>query len=160
MSVQRPVFRIVRNGYDRFMVDDAIDSYTAQIDALQQKVEVYQQQLSSNAEQLQALREKLDTLEKEEQAKKSANDHLARVSLREANEIIATAHRNADEIIRDALSTANEVMTRLTELYGKSEKMKKQMRKQLEDLQKQVDDFNLPEMPDQSWLDETEKKLH
>lgn len=45
MTAQKPTFRVMKNGYDRFAVDDAIDRYAAMVDQLQRKVELYQQQL-------------------------------------------------------------------------------------------------------------------
>ena len=34
MSTLRPTFRVLKNGYDRFAVDDAIEKYAAQIKEL------------------------------------------------------------------------------------------------------------------------------
>jgi len=38
MSTQKPTFRVMKNGYDRFAVDDAIDQYAQQIEQLQKKL--------------------------------------------------------------------------------------------------------------------------
>ena len=38
MTAQKPTFRVMKNGYDRFAVDDAIDRYAAMVDQLQRKV--------------------------------------------------------------------------------------------------------------------------
>ena len=34
MSTQKPTFRVMKNGYDRFAVDDAIDQYAQQIEVI------------------------------------------------------------------------------------------------------------------------------
>ena len=40
MSSTRPTFRVLKNGYDRFAVDDAIEKYAAQIKDLQEKTKM------------------------------------------------------------------------------------------------------------------------
>ena len=159
MTAKRPTFRVMKNGYDRFAVDDAVERYAAQVDALQRKIELYQEQLVETTRELNAIKEQLAEMEKTEEVRKEASDRIARLSIREANEIIATAQNNADEIIREALGTARLVLTDLTKLYQSAGTVKGQMNTQLEDLLKQLDSFKLPEMPDLRWLNEAENKL-
>ena len=159
MTAKRPTFRVMKNGYDRFAVDDAVERYAAQVDALQRKIELYQEQLVETTRELNAIKEQLAEMEKNEAVRKEASDRIARLSIREANEIIATAQANADEIIREALGTARLVLTDLTKLYKSAGSVKGQMNTQLEDLLKQLDSFKLPEMPDLRWLNEAENKL-
>jgi DivIVA protein. len=159
MTAKRPTFRVMKNGYDRFAVDDAVERYAAQVDALQRKIELYQEQLVETTRELNTIKEQLAEMEKNEAVRKEASDRIARLSIREANEIIATAQANADEIIREALGTARLVLTDLTKLYKSAGSVKGQMNTQLEDLLKQLDSFKLPEMPDLRWLNEAENKL-
>ena len=159
MTAKRPTFRVMKNGYDRFAVDDAVERYAAQVDALQRKIELYQEQLVETTRELNTIKEQLAEMEKNEAVRKEASDRIARLSIREANEIIATAQANADEIIREALGTARLVLTDLTKLYKSAGSVKGQMNTQLEDLLKQLDHFKLPEMPDLRWLNEAENKL-
>lgn len=159
MTAKRPTFRVMKNGYDRFAVDDAVERYAAQVDALQRKIELYQEQLVDTTRELNSIKEKLAEMEKTEQVRKESSEQIARLSIREANEIIATAQSNADEIVREALSTARLVLTDLNKLYQSAGTVKGQMNTQLEDLLKQLDDFKLPEMPDLKWLNEAEQKL-
>jgi cell division initiation protein len=160
MTAKRPTFRVMKNGYDRFAVDDAVERYDAQVNALQRKVELYQDQLVETTRELNAIKDQLAELQKNEAVRKEASDRIARLSIREANEIIATAQANADEIIREALNTARLVLTDLNKLYQSAGTVKGQMNEQLEDLLKQLDSFKLPEMPDLRWLNEAEEKLH
>ena len=39
MTAPRPTFRVMKNGYDRFAVDDAIERYAAQVDQLQKQLD-------------------------------------------------------------------------------------------------------------------------
>ena len=99
MTAQKPTFRVMKNGYDRFAVDDAIDRYAAMVDQLQRKVELYQQQLVETTRQLEEIKGKYESLQAMDASRKEAAENIARLSLREANQIIATAQKNADEIL-------------------------------------------------------------
>lgn len=159
MTAVKPTFRVMKNGYDRFAVDDAIDRYTAMVDQLQRKVELYQQQLFETTRQLEEIRGKYEALQQSEASRKEASENIARLSLREANEIIATAQKNADDIIRTAIGTSRLILMDLSKLYSQAGDVKTEMKGELNSLMKSLDDFRIPEMPDLKWLEEAEKKL-
>lgn len=159
MTAQRPTFRVMKNGYDRFAVDDAVEHYASEVNTLQRKLELYQEQLVETTKELNEAKAKIAEMEKAEEVRKEAADHIARLSIREANEIIATAQNNADEIVREALGTARMILVDLTKLYQSAGQVKGQMNQQLEDLLQQLDEFKLPQMPDLRWLYDAEKKL-
>lgn len=159
MTAQKPVFRVMKNGYDRFAVDDAIDRYAAMVDQLQRKVELYQQQLVETTRQLEEIKGKYESLQAMDASRKEAAENIARLSLREANQIIATAQKNADEIIRTAISTSRLILMDLSKLYSQAGEVKTEMKGELTDLIKALDSFRIPEMPDLKWLEEAETKL-
>ena len=159
MTAQKPVFRVMKNGYDRFAVDDAIDRYAAMVDQLQRKVELYQQQLVETTRQLEEIRGKYESLQAMDASRKEAAENIARLSLREANAIIETAQKNADEIVRTAISTSRLIMMDLSKLYSQAGDVKTEMKEELSDLIKALDDFRIPEMPDMKWLESAENKL-
>lgn len=159
MSTQKPTFRVMKNGYDRFAVDDAIDQYAHQIEQLQKKLSLYQQQLVETTRTLEDMKQRYQQILTTEQSRQEAADNIARLSLREANEIISTAQKNADEIIREAISTARLILIDLTKLYSQATDVKGDMKKQLEQLLQQLDDFRIPQMPDMRWLEDAESKL-
>lgn len=159
MTAVKPTFRVMKNGYDRFAVDDAIDRYTAMVDQLQRKVELYQQQLVETTRQLEEIRGKYEALQQSEASRKEAAENIARLSLREANEIIATAQKNADDIVRTAIGTSRLILMDLSKLYSQAGDVKTEMKGELNSLMKSLDDFRIPEMPDLKWLEEAEKKL-
>ena len=159
MSTQKPTFRVMKNGYDRFSVDDAIDQYAQQIEQLQKKLSLYQQQLVETTRTLEDMKQRYQQILTTEQSRQEAADNIARLSLREANEIISTAQKNADEIIREAISTARLILIDLTKLYSQATDVKGDMKKQLEQLLQQLDDFRIPQMPDMRWLEDAESKL-
>ena len=149
----------MKNGYDRFAVDDAIDRYAAMVDQLQRKVELYQQQLVETTRQLEEIKGKYESLQAMDASRKEAAENIARLSLREANQIIATAQKNADEIIRTAISTSRLILMDLSKLYSQAGEVKTEMKGELTDLIKALDSFRIPEMPDLKWLEEAETKL-
>ena len=159
MTAQKPTFRVMKNGYDRFAVDDAIDRYAAMVDQLQRKVELYQQQLVETTRQLEEIKGKYESLQAMDASRKEAAENIARLSLREANQIIATAQKNADEIIRTAISTSRLILMDLSKLYSLAGEVKTEMKGELTDLIKALDSFRIPEMPDLKWLEEAETKL-
>ena len=159
MTAQKPVFRVMKNGYDRFAVDDAIDRYAAMVDQLQRKVELYQQQLVETTRQLEEIRGKYESLQEMDASRKEAAENIARLSLREANAIIETAQKNADEIVRTAISTSRLILMDLSKLYSQAGDVKTEMKEELSDLIKALDDFRIPEMPDLKWLESAENKL-
>ncbi len=159
MSNQKPTFRVMKNGYDRFAVDDAIDQYALQVEQLQKKLELYQQQLVETTRALDDMKQRYQQILTTEQSRKEAAENIARLSLREANEIISTAQKNADEIVKEAISTARLILVDLSKLYSQAGDVKSDMRKQLEDMLTQLDDFRIPQMPDMRWLEEAESKL-
>ena len=159
MTAQKPTFRVMKNGYDRFAVDDAIDRYAAMVDQLQRKVELYQQQLVETTRQLEEIKGKYESLQAMDASIKEAAENIARLSLREANQIIATAQKNADEIIRTAISTSRLILMDLSKLYSQAGEVKTEMKGELTDLIKALDSFRIPEMPDLKWLEEAETKL-
>ena len=159
MTAQKPTFRVMKNGYDRFAVDDAIDRYAAMVDQLQRKVELYQQQLVETTRQLEEIKGKYESLQAMDASRKEAAENIARLSLREANQIIATAQKNADEIIRTAISTSRLILMDLSKLYSQAGEVKTEMKGELTDLIKALDSFRIPEMPDLKWIEEAETKL-
>lgn len=159
MAAQRPTFRVMKNGYDRFAVDDAVEQYAAQVEQLENRIQLYQNQLVETTRQLDEMEAKYRHLLQTEEARRQAADNIARLSLREANEIIDTAQRNADEIIREALSTSRLILMDLAKLYNDAGAVKSEMSGKLKELVDSLEAFRLPEMPDLRWLDEAENKM-
>lgn len=149
----------MKNGYDRFAVDDAIDQYALQVEQLQKKIELYQQQLVETTRALDDLKQRYQQILATDASRKEQADNIARLSLREANEIISTAQNNADEIVKEAVSTARLILVDLSKLYSQAGDVKSDMRKQLETMLSSLDDFRIPKMPDMRWLEDAEEKL-
>jgi len=98
-------------------------------------------------------------LENSVDAQRQAAENIARLSLREANEIIETARQNADAIIRESLITARLILTDLSKLYGDANEVKTSTLVKLDGLIKELEEFELPKMPDLRWLKDAEEKM-
>ena len=160
MTTRKPTFRIMKNGYDRFAVDDVMEQYAAQVTFLQRKLELYQEQMVETTEKLEELQTRYNELERSVDVRKDAADSITRLSLQEANDVMARAQDNADEIVKEALSVARSILLDLSQLYTEAGEVKSDLSQQLTDLQKSLDNFRLPKLPDMDWLEESDKELH
>lgn len=158
MAKAKPQFRMLKNGYDRFAVDDAINDYQAQVEMMEKQLELANNQMTTIKEQLDQYKIRYQTLSSELAMKEKAADDISRLALKEANTIIQTAHNNATLIVQEALSTARSVLVELANVSKGASGLKKDMRYQLESLMKNIDEFELPPIPDMSWLDYNEKQ--
>lgn len=152
MTAKKPTFRVMKNGYDRFAVDEAIESYASQVDELEHRIAIYQQQMAENEQKFKQLQAVYTEMVQSLEARKSAAEDIARLSLREANDIITDAQANADEIIREAIGTAKVILMDLTRLYAQAGDVKGEMKDKLQHLQEELDAFQIPKMPDPKWF--------
>lgn len=152
MTAKKPTFRVMKNGYDRFAVDEAIESYASQVDELEHRIAIYQQQMVENEQKFKQLQAVHTEMVQSLEARKSAAEDIARLSLREANDIITDAQANADEIIREAIGTAKVILMDLTRLYAQAGDVKGEMKDKLQHLQEELDAFQIPKMPDPKWF--------
>ena len=72
MTAKRPVFRVMKNGYDRFAVDDAIEKYAATVDELEKRITLYQRQAAEDETKIKELEKKYAELENSLEAKQAA----------------------------------------------------------------------------------------
>lgn len=159
MAAQKPTFRVMKNGYDRFAVDDAVEQYTLQIEQLERKLVLYQQQLMETTGQLEGIKDQYRELLRTEDSRKQTADDIARLSLREANDIINSANHNADLIIREALASARGILEDLAALYNEAGVVKTDAKEKLEKLLRDLEEFNMPDMPDLKWLQDAEDRM-
>ena len=153
MAAVKPQFRIMKNGYDRFAVDDAIERYQSEIENLEKKIELYSRQVETATDQLNMIKTRYQSLVTELAVKEKAADDISRMALKEANSIIDTAQNNADSIVREALSTARLILVDVSRLTSEISGMKAEVKNQLTTLQKSLDEFTIPTLPALEWLE-------
>ena len=147
MAEPKPRFRISKRGYDRFSVDDTLDRLTFERETLKQQLETYNKQMAEATAQLESIKGRYQNLVSELSVREKAADDIARLALKEANSVIASAQNNADSIVREALSTARIVLVEIARISKEAKGIKKEMQDQLEALTTALDDFVIPVIP-------------
>ncbi|MCF0109136.1 MAG: DivIVA domain-containing protein [Erysipelotrichaceae bacterium] len=147
----------MKNGYDRFAVDDAVERYLTRLDELEALNELYEKQLAEKSQEIQELREKYQSVLTGLAAREKASDDLTRIALKEANTIIETAQHNADYIIDEALAQARLVMNDAVKVSSQTDAIKNEMKNRLTHLIRDLDDFKTGDVPNLDWLDPENK---
>jgi cell division initiation protein len=154
MVARKPRFRITKQGYDRFTVDDTLDRLTFEIDTLKTQLETYSKQMDEANAQLTDIKARYQSLLGELSVREKAADDIARLALKEANTVIASAQNNADTIVKEALSTARIVLVEIARIAKEAKGMKKEMQEQVTALSKALDDFVIPSLPALRYLNQ------
>ena len=154
MVARKPRFRITKQGYDRFTVDDTLDRLTFEIDTLKTQQETYSKQMDEANAQLTDIKARYQSLLGELSVREKAADDIARLALKEANTVIASAQNNADTIVKEALSTARIVLVEIARIAKEAKGMKKEMQEQVAALSKALDDFVIPSLPALRYLNQ------
>ena len=152
MEQKKPQFRMMKNGYDRFAVDNAVERYVQEIEALKKQQDLTRRQIQSANEQLAVIRQRYQTLVSELTVKEKAADDIARLALKEAN---TTAQNNADAIVREALVTARSILADLTRITSEAAQAKSGMKEQLTSLMESLDHFEIPPVPKSEWIEDS-----
>lgn len=149
-------FESMKNGYNRYQVDDKIEQLMNEITSLQKKVELYSSRLEEVEKIAKEYKDKYQNLASEIHIREKAAEDIARISLKEANVIVATAQKNADIIIQEALTSAKMILIEVSKLGEETGEIKGRMMEQLSDLNKALQNFEIPPLPDVNLLDDKE----
>ena len=146
--MDRYAFDTMKNGYNRYQVEDYIQTQKLQMESLQKKLEkanLLKEELTREYQELEMrYRDVSETLE----VKEKAADEMTRMAMKEANMIVDTAHRNADAIVKEALMMARGILMEVARLGDEANDLKGSMRKELQKITQALDDFEAPEIPD------------
>ena len=146
--MDRYAFDTMKNGYNRYQVEDYIQTQKLQMESLQKKLEkanLLKEELTREYQELETrYRDVRVTLE----VKEKAADEMTRMAMKEANMIVDTAHRNADAIVKESLMMARGILMEVARLGDEANDLKGSMRKELQKITQALDDFETPEIPD------------
>ena len=146
--MDRYAFDTMKNGYNRYQVEDYIQTQKLQMESLQKKLEkanLLKEELTREYQELETrYREVSENLE----VKEKAADEMTRMAMKEANMIVDTAHRNADAIVKESLMMARGILMEVARLGDEANDLKGSMRKELQKITQALDDFETPEIPD------------
>lgn len=149
----KQTFDIMKNGYNRYQVDDFIQALDQKLETLSQSLEEIKQTKEKLAIQVAQLQNKHDTICKNLAMKENAADEIARIAMKEANVIVETAQHNADVIVKEALLMARGILLDVTRLGNEANDKKDRMRNELTKIAQALDAFEPPDIPDIDLLD-------
>ena len=148
----------MRNGYDRFAVDSAIDNYTSQIEELEKEIATYKNNIEDLNHQLINMKDRYNSIMSGIMARERAADDISRIALKEANQIIDAAKKNADFIIMESLNKSKVVLADLVKISNETGTLKQEMRDQLNKIYHDLDELKAPNLPDLDWLEQAKNK--
>lgn len=145
-------FRIMRQGYDRFEVDQAIDELKREKDVLLRQAQINKKQIETLQEQCNVVKKRYQQLVGEIAVRERASEEMSRLALREANSIIDNARSNADMIVREAMSTSRQVLIEIARISNESHLLRDELKDKLDKLEEAIDGLELPDSPDLSLI--------
>lgn len=158
MVRSKPSFRVMRNGYDRFAVDAFVEESLKKLADLEGEIVDQQNNIKDLNEQLSNLKERYQSVMSGIAARERAADDISRIAIKEANQIIDAARKNADVIVQESLYKAKIVLNDLVKISNETGMLKKEMKEQLDVLMSDLDALRAPNLPDLSWLDQAINK--
>ena len=145
-------FSIMKNGYNRYEVDDEIERLSKELETALGQVENYRRLTETANEQLTLIKEKYQKLTNQIEVREQAADDISRIALKEANRIIGSAQNNADSIVQEAIATARVILIEIARISNEASDVKADMQSKINELQKTLDEFEIPTAMDEKWL--------
>ena len=146
--MDRYAFDTMKNGYNRYQVEDYIQTQKLQMESLQKKLEKANLLKEELTREYQELETRYRDVSENLEFKEKAADEMTRMAMQEANMIVDTAHRNADAIVKESLMMARGILMEVARLGDEANDLKGSMRKELQKITQALDDFEAPEIPD------------
>ena len=146
--MDRYAFDTMKNGYNRYQVENYIQTQKLQMESLQKKLEKANLLKEELTREYQELETRYRDVSENLEVKEKAADEMTRMAMKEANMIVDTAHRNADAIVKESLMMARGILMEVARLGDEANDLKGSMRKELQKITQALDDFETPEIPD------------
>ena len=146
--MDRYAFDTMKNGYNRYQVEDYIQTQKLQMESLQKKLEKANLLKEELTREYQELETRYRDVSENLEVKEKAADEMTRMAMKEANMLVDTAHRNADAIVKESLMMARGILMEVARLGDEANDLKGSMRKELQKITQALDDFETPEIPD------------
>ena len=146
--MDRYAFDTMKNGYNRYQVEDYIQTQKLQMESLQKKLEKANLLKEELTREYQELETRYRDVSENLEVKEKAADEMTRMAMKEANMIVDTAHRNADASVKESLMMARGILMEVARLGDEANDLKGSMRKELQKITQALDDFETPEIPD------------
>ncbi len=141
-------FDTMKNGYNRFQVDDELNKAYEMIEKLQRQVSAYQKQSEIEKHQFEIISKKYDELNHNLEIREKAAKEMTSIALNEANVIVSNANDNAEIIVREALLSARNILMNISKLGIEAQGIKANLNEQLKILGDAIEGFDVPPIPD------------
>lgn len=154
--MEKHVFDTMKNGYNRYQVDDYIHSLAEEIESLRKKLECNNVMMERLSKEKDDLEKKYKEVSDNLYIKEQAAGEMARMAMKEANMIVDTANQNAETIIKEALMMARGILLDISRLGNEARDMKGNMQEELERIREALENFETPAIPDLNLLKKEE----
>ena len=151
-------FRVMRQGYDRFEVDKTIAKFHDDKENLEQKLNLCQNRIKALESSRDGIDDQYRKLVREISIREKAAEEMARLALREANTIIETAYGNADLIVREAMSTARQLLVEISRITNESQELREELSTKVVSLHSILQELEFPEIPKSSLINKDQDK--
>ena len=154
--MEKRAFETMKNGYNRYQVDDYIHSLAEEIESLRKKLECNNVMMERLSKEKDDLEKKYKEVSDNLYIKEQAAGEMARMAMKEANMIVDTANQNAETIIKEALMMARGILLDISRLGNEARDMKGNMQEELERIREALENFETPAIPDLNLLKKEE----
>lgn len=145
-------FDTMKNGYNRYQVDDFVHQLTAENEAYKNKIELLEKRIQALEDEQAEMKQEYDLVVDNLAVKEQAAGEMARIAMKEANMIVETAQKNADTIVKESLMMARGILLDIARLGNEANEMKGSMKEELKHLEEALDEFETPQIPNMDLL--------
>lgn len=145
--MEKASFDKMRMGYNRYQVDDYIDDLQTQLEEAKHKLALYQQENEYLQIKFTELDDRYKDLLFSLAGKEKMVDLMTKSVIKEANVIIDAANKNADILIRDAITTAQGMLLEIQKLSKQTSEQKDEMYEQIQKIYDVLEQFQPITLP-------------
>lgn len=150
--MDKPSFNTMKNGYNRYQVDDYVQTIELQVANLNEKLQKANQLKDAYEKEASEYQQRYKELVENLNIKEKAASEMTRMAMKEANLIVETAHHNADAIVREALMMSREVLSEIARLGKEANVLKGSMKEDLAKISQALEEFETPQIPNMDLL--------
>ncbi|MCH4286036.1 MULTISPECIES: DivIVA domain-containing protein [Bacillota] len=145
-------FDTMKNGYNRYQVDDYISLLSNENEELKKKQTVLLKQVEEMEKELAEKQQEYNKVMENLAIREKAAGEMARIAMKEANMVVDTAQKNADAIVKESLIMARGILLDIARLGNEANELKGSMKDELRQLEAALDEFETPNIPNMDLL--------
>ena len=145
-------FDTMKNGYNRYQVDDYISLLSNENEELKKKQTVLLKQVEEMEKELAEKQQEYNKVMENLAIREEAAGEMARIAMKEANMVVDTAQKNADAIVKESLIMARGILLDIARLGNEANELKGSMKDELRQLEAALDEFETPNIPNMDLL--------